>query len=215
MPLLSETRILDGMESAINGLLAYDPDTRAALAEIAGTLIAVEIAGFAPIYIAPQAEAVRLSRRVDRTADVQIAGSAADLLAMARRPTPGPAAVAPGEDTVTLTGNLGLARRLEAILRHIDIDWEEMLAQRIGDIGARQIAHLGRAMARQARTARASLEADLGEYLVVEKEAVVGPAQLDTLADDVDTLRADVDRLEARIRLLAARLGARPPGAGR
>jgi ubiquinone biosynthesis protein UbiJ len=201
-----EALLLDAAEKIINGLLRYDAATLAAMSELAGTLFAIEVAGVAqPLFIAPQAEGVRFSRAADREADVRIRGTLPDLLAMTKRH--GPAKAPAGATPVEIIGNLSLMQRLDSIVKSIDIDWEELLSRRMGDIAARKVSVLARAVRGHLRAAHTTVELDVAEYLVVEKEALVSRDQMDRFLTEVDVLRAAVDRLEARIRALAARKG--------
>lgn len=191
------------VEQALNAALAYDPDTRAALGRMAGRVIAFELVGPAvTVYLLAEPPALRLSTEPPAPPEVSLRGTPLALLELARSPEPHAAG-----GQVEITGDLRLARQLETALAGVDIDWEEMLAQRLGDTPARKLGNLARGLAGWARGARRSLEMNLGEYLRYETRVVVEREELDGFLAGIDRLRDDADRLEQRLARLAALLG--------
>ncbi|WP_025771902.1 ubiquinone biosynthesis accessory factor UbiJ [Thioalkalivibrio sp. HK1] len=103
---------------------------------------------------------------------------------------------------VVLHGDTALAARLQAILSKMDIDFEELVARRIGDIPARMLVQGVCDIAGRLREAGGALCADLSEYLRYESDLVAKQDEGERFVRSVDDLRDDIARLEARIALL-------------
>jgi ubiquinone biosynthesis protein UbiJ len=103
---------------------------------------------------------------------------------------------------VEIRGDVTVGQRFEAILRGIDIDWEEQLSRLVGDVAAHQVGKLVRdTMAWGAKSAE-TLGRDVSEYLQEESRHLPQRDEVDAFLTAVDDLRNDVERLGARIRRL-------------
>ena len=105
---------------------------------------------------------------------------------------------------VRITGDEEIAADFQALLDLVSPDWEEELAQLIGDIPAHQAGRAARRAGGWLRAAGNSLSRSLGEYLTEESRSVVAQPEIEAFSADVDELAAAVDRAEARLRLLQA-----------
>ena len=106
---------------------------------------------------------------------------------------------------VYIQGDMHTARALQQLLRAIDIDWEELLAQAIGDTPAHQLARLLRGAAGWGRQTANKVAQDLADYLRFERNDVPTQHDVTHFIDEVDRLRDDVERLDARLRRLRQR----------
>ncbi|MCC7412181.1 MAG: SCP2 sterol-binding domain-containing protein [Gammaproteobacteria bacterium] len=199
--------------AAVGALLARDPGLRARLAALEGRVVAVVIERVeVTFYLLPRADGIDITRRCPTSPDLTISGRPAALLAMLRRRAGAvaPAGVAGG---VQLRGDLEAAQVLQDVAARLGIDWEELLASVIGDVGAHQIGRGARALARWIAGARDALAADVADYLRYESGLLARQDEVDQYVDAVDLVRDDVERLEARLRRLESRRGNRG-GAG-
>jgi len=103
-----------------------------------------------------------------------------------------------------MSGDEAVAADFQALLDRVRPDWEEELAQLVGDIPAHQAGRAARGAAGFLRAAGDSLSRSLGEYLTEESRAVAARGEIEAFCADVDELAADVDRCAARLRLLRA-----------
>src|SRR5690606_22858547 len=101
---------------------------------------------------------------------------------------------------VEVMGNTGLLVELQRVIKNLDIDWEDALSERVGDIVGHQSASTIRSGVKYARDRSDELKDSLGEFLTEELKAVVSRQELDIFYQDVDELRLQLDRLEARVR---------------
>lgn len=204
----SGLQIPDGVLAVIEGLvnraLALDPEGAAALDELAGRVIAIEVKGFGTrVTLIPGAGRIQLFGFYDAEPDCLIQGSPFGLLQLVlakRKERP----LVTGE--VEIQGDATLAHALSAALARLDIDWEEQLARIIGDPFAYQVSR--KVQAAQAWTERTaeSFAANLSEYLQEERRLLPTRYEVEAFLHEVDVLRDDVERLEARIERLARAL---------
>ena len=196
------------LEAMINGALALDPGSRAALAELAGRSLAIQVA-FPPVRLHASFGAegtVDLLANPDCDADVTLSGSPVALAVL----------MAAGGDQsnvansgVRIAGDIDILRRLSAVLAELDIDWEEALASVVGDTPA----HLAGDAVREAQaTARSSLtraRSGLGEFIREESGLTLGSSEAEPWFEGVRYLRADTDRLQARVNRLRQHIAER------
>ncbi len=196
---------LDGVARLLNALLAHDEDTRGRLRALAGRVFAIELRGPGrTIYVLPGAAGVALAATPPRPPDVRLAGTPLALLALARRsPDRAPA----GAQGVDIAGDLAAAQALQALAARIDIDWEELLARRIGDVAAHRLGRLARGLRAFVDESRTRLAEDTAAWLRDEAELTPDATTVEEFMAGVDAVRDDVERLEARVRRLAAARG--------
>jgi len=191
--------VLAGLEITLNRYLRLDPDTLTRLAGLTGKLIAVKLRGLGiTLYMAPHGGGIQLLRDYDGSPDAVISGTPVSL-----------ARVGLGEERgllfageVEICGDVTLGQRFEAILRDIDIDWEEHLSRLVGDVAAHQVGNLVRDAFNWGAKSVDSLCRDITEYLQEESRYLPHRDEVDKFLAAVDVLRNDVERLEARVKRL-------------
>lgn len=193
---------LEVLEHCLNRLLELDEDTAARLGALSGRIIAFEITGTGLAFaMAPGSGALRLHAADACTPDVTVRGRPAELL----RHVAGRRSGRSGGH-IEIAGDVEVAQQLQQILARLDPDWEEALAQWVGDTAAHRLRRGALAMRDFARTARESMGLNVSEYLRFERRMLVDRPEADTFVRDVDDLRDDTERLRARLRFLARRL---------
>ena len=191
------------LDRLIDRILELDPETRGALAGLSGKVVDVEVAGAGAIRLHIDGDRVRAGPRGEAGgAHVTIRGAPLSLLRFAFS-RDREALILGGE--VSLHGDVALAARLRGILARMDVDFEEALAQQIGDAPAHELMRGMRGFGGWVRDAGAALLADASEYL--RHEAAMTPPReaVECFARGVEDLRDDVERLEARIARLERR----------
>ncbi len=191
--------VLMVMEAALNRALQLDPEALERMIALRGKVIAIQVRGLDLVfYLLPALDGVQLADSIDGEADTVIAGGPFSLLHTAltgerRRLFDG---------DVSISGDMELGQRIQRLFRDLEPDWEEPLAQLIGDVAAHRIGQLGRDALRWLGRAGETLARDGAEYLQEEHRDLPSRYEVEHFMRQVDTLREDVDRLEQRIRRL-------------
>ena len=181
----------------LEGALDLDPETRDALAGLSGKVVDLDISGAGALRLRIDGERIQVGPRdVAIDADVTIRGAPISLLRFLFADDRERLILG---DEVRLHGDIALATRLQQIASRMDIDIEEALAQRFGDIPAHELVRALRGLGDWMRAAGASLAADISEYLRYEAAMTPGRTDAERFAHAVDDLRDDVERLEARV----------------
>ena len=181
-----------GFNRAARAVFEVDPDGKEQFARLQGKVFCVELT--APplrIFLFPGADGVVARGHSDRDADVTISGSVvafAQLAGGGRR-----------LHNLTIHGDAELAQQMQKILRRLDLDWEELLARRIGDAPARTLSGAARGLADYAADTAALARENVADYLREEKPIAVATETLEEFARQINDLRAATDRLAQRI----------------
>ena len=195
---------LEGLEQAINQVLALDPDACRRLAALHGRVIRIDLRGTGlQLHFVPTHDGrLQLLGSIEGEPDCTLSGSPIDLIRAGDK-TDGPAQLFAGH--VRIDGDSGIAQRFSEALAGIDIDWEEQLSHLTGDIAAHEIGRAARAVRREGERLGRSGRDNLSEYLTEEARLLPHRFEVEAFLADVDMLRDDVERLEARIALLEQR----------
>lgn len=193
------TAALASAEKIINTALQYDPATRIGLARLSGKILAVHVT--APIalnlFVMPLDDEIQLMANWDGDVDTRLNGSLMALLQLSTTPVHNLK-----YSGVTAVGDLGLLADLQALLKNIDIDWEDMLSQFTGDIIGHQTAQIIRAQFGWAKERAQNTQRLAAEFLTEEYPALVSKPELEHFYHQVDELRLAVDRAAARVEKL-------------
>lgn len=192
--------ILVRAENLINDLLQTDPELLSDVAAMAGKVIAIELVGpEKTIYIIPQAEGVLLQTDYQGDVHACIKGSPFALLKLARSTDQQPTSF---NSEVEISGDLALGQHLQQMMKRLDLDWEELLSHKVGDVAAHQIGNALRGFSSWAKEAHTTIEQNIGEYVRIEAELTPDQQQIEVFMNQVEDMRNDVDRLEQRINRL-------------
>lgn len=199
-PLLSRITLM------LNRSLRSDEKTRYRLAELGDCTVAFKLRG-ADTAVIVDIRDTELSLSTNRAGepDVRIEGGFADFVAMARTQRDGTALPA---GKVEIQGDLATAQQIQSLIAEASIDWEEALAQWIGDIPARQFGRLLRGGFDWARRTGEALERDVGEYLLYELRLLPTQREIEQFVQDGADLAAGVERLQARAERIRRKRGA-------
>ena len=192
---------LEGLERALNAMLALDTVAGGRLAGLHGRVVCIRLSGIdLTIHVVPGHDGrVRLLGSIEGEADATLSGSPLDLMRAGDK-AQGHAQLFAGN--VQIDGDTALAQRFSEALGGLDIDWEEQLSRLTGDVIAHEVGRGVRSVRREGERIGRSTGENLSEYLTEEARLLPHHYQVEDFLADVDTLRDDVDRLEARIALL-------------
>lgn len=185
------------IEQTLNIRLRMHPEAADNLSELRHKTIGLKITTLdLPIFFVPDTTVKPAQMRV-RTAltaepTTWIRGSVVNLVKAAR--TGRYAGV-----HLEISGDIGAGEIFQHVLRQAQLDWEELLAQVIGDISAYQVGENVRATGRWVRHVAGSVAFSAGEYLCEETDLAVNAWHIRRFIDQVDQLRDDVSRLSMRL----------------
>ncbi len=188
--------VLQPVASVLNRNIRETTPARELCDKLDGAVVAVRVrgTGLATWFVIDDGE-LRLTTDCADEPDVVISGS---LLTLARMS--GDAGLeALRNGSLELTGDTHKAERFQRLLALARPDVEEELSGVIGDAAAHRLGEVARSIAAWGRDARATMGANVREYLQEERRDVPSRYEVERFGAEVDTLRDDVDRLEARI----------------
>ncbi|PIE00126.1 MAG: Sterol-binding domain protein [Thiothrix nivea] len=191
------------LETAFNTWLQLDGEALPRLKKLQGQVIAFHISNPPlKLYFIPTAANVQVMSHYDREPDVTLNGSA---LAFMRLSGAEDSAKTMLENRIQVDGNMGIAEQFSTILNEVDIDWEALLAQAVGDIVAHQAGQLARETKGWLDDSTQAMRMNTREYLQEESRLLPADAEVHRWLDQVDELRGDIDRLNARVKRLQTR----------
>ena len=193
-PLLSAV-----LEGAGNSVLRLDPATLGRLGELQGRVVRLVFLDLGVmLYVLPTEAGLLLREQYDGVADVTLSGNLPAFVRLGLGARPGHFFTG----TFTLDGDVELGQCFQQIVAGLDIDWEEQLAQVLGDVAAHGIGRLARDLRDWQRHTLSTLGQDLAEYLQEERRDLPPRHRIDDYMRAVDELRADCDRLARRVERL-------------
>ena len=192
--------LLGKIEKQLNQVLSLDDDALKSLAQLSDKVISLELinTGFI-IYILPSIDGVHLRSEYENKSNVKIRGTPSDMVAYLIK-TREKSSNFTGD--IEVIGDVSLAQDFQSILKDIDIDWEEQLAQWFSDPVAHKLGRLLKGAASFASNSGLKLQQDVSEYLRFEAELTLDKTALSEFSNAVDILRNDVARLKLRINRL-------------
>ncbi|MEW5787770.1 MAG: SCP2 sterol-binding domain-containing protein [Pseudomonadota bacterium] len=193
-PAMPAPSLLSPLLSALNTLLATQPDARARLAAHAGRVIRLALPGAAVDLTLDEGGAFRAAP-----------AEAAPDLTLTPDPAALPRCLSGGSlnDLFRIQGDGTLGSDLAAALA--GFDWVLALRPWLGDLAAARVDQFFREFSRWGRGAAESAGRNLAEYAVHEQALLADPLAIRGFVAEVDALREAADRLEARLKLLEGR----------
>lgn len=103
---------------------------------------------------------------------------------------------------IEIRGDAHIASVLQNTFRAIEIDWEEILSNYVGDTMAHQVGLGIRKITEIFAEKKATVQLDIRDYLQDNVQVVPTKEEVDEFISEVDKVRAHLDRLEARVNRL-------------
>ncbi len=184
-------------EDMVNRVLRLDPECSSVLEPLVGKRIALAVEGPARFRVLVQVhpDGIRLANTCAVGADVELRGSADALVKLFR----GAGETLPAGAGVSVHGEIRVLEELKRALARLRLDWEEPIAQVLGDGLGHSAARGLRALASLAGHAARELRENTSEFLREESGWLVQREVVDEFCEQVDSLRDVVARLEKRL----------------
>lgn len=189
------------LELALGRALALDPDTRDALGALEGRRLVLRLEAPAlALQLTVRDRQLKVGPVEEgQEPDLAVRSTLSGLLSQLPGLRPGHGAPV---GRMRIEGDAELARRVQALARGFDPDWEKPFADVFGDVIGVQLAQGLAGALRQAAVTGGALARSAAEFVTEESRDVVARAELEAFYEDVDGLRDDVERLDARVRRL-------------
>ena len=185
------------IESAGNHLLALDPDFLDQLQPFLKKTFRIElIESEFSFDLRPCPDGFILEPATDTQAEVTLRGS---LWAFAQLAREGAYSQVFAEGRITMEGDAELGQAFQRLLGKLDIDWEELTSQLLGDMAARQVHRTLEGLGNWFRQSSRYFHENTGEFLQQELKVTPSRVEVDALTNEIEKLRADSARLEARV----------------
>jgi ubiquinone biosynthesis protein UbiJ len=190
--------LLRPLETAVNHVLALDPETPARLRPLVGRSVRVELPETGMVlraYFSDRGVSLSQSDPDDPPVDASVRLPATAALTLIR---------SRGEQAqgVEFRGDVAVVHALRRLAGGLEIDWEEQLARLTGDTIAHHVGLAVGGVLSWLGQSRRTFEANAGEYLTEEARQLPPKLEVAAFLDDVDRLRQDSDRLQARLERL-------------
>ena len=200
--------IIDLLEMASNNALQYDEKALQALAKLQGKSIVLEVKslgslGLQRIAVMPHPHGLEYSMTPLDNPDVTLSATLGAMVKITRDGLDD-AELEPGE--LEINGDPIVGQRFAKVLAELDVDWEGLLAEHLGDTPAVLISSGFEHAKTLARESQLQIKLHLNKLLLEDLKLAASEAKVNQFIDDVDTIRADTDRLQARVKRLQARL---------
>lgn len=192
-------------ERVLNEQIRASTAARERLAALDGRRFAVTVRGTdLRIVVEGAGKALKLSRSAE-DCDVELTGSALDLLKLARS-----AGLSDLRSVdARLNGNVDVAEGFADLMRLAVPEFEDVIADWIGNVPARAVGEAARRVGRYGERVERAFERNLAEYLQEESLTLVPTPLARHYGAEVERIRDDVERAERRIERLERRVGKR------
>lgn len=189
--------LIGAFEIAANGLLQQDPNAIRRLDRLSGKIIEIHISGLGiSLFMMPTAGALQVVSDWDGKIDTKLSGSP---VAYAQLGLGGDARGALLSGGLRIEGDTLVGQQFQRLLMELEIDWEELLAQRVGDRAAYHLGQGVRGLGSFGRGIRKGLMRNFAEYTQHETEVLPLRREVDAFVAEVSDIRDSVERLEQRV----------------
>lgn len=184
------------LETILNQALRLDPPSLQSLSQFAGQTIQLELTGLdSQLTLFPDSQGIIILPDYQGAVDVRIKGAPFSLLHLFLQEQPSLA----NHPEISLTGDITMAQQFMQIIKGLEIDWEEHLAQFVGDEPTQQLSVLLRTGQQYAHERFSAFQLNLTEYLQEEIRCLPAPLEIEDFLNLIDELRNDLARLEQRL----------------
>lgn len=184
------------VENSLNHAISQHSMAQAMLQRQSGKVIKILISDLRLQFnIIIEAHKLVILSDYDGQVDASISARGLNLLALMT-------AAQPDFKQSNVSGDVRLLQYLTELLKLLITDWEEYLANLIGDIPTRQLANFTQAGYVYTKTRKDNFELNLADYLQEELQYLPNRIEVEYLLNAIDQLRDDAERLALRLQKL-------------
>ncbi len=187
------------LAKVLNHALYQNPPSLQLLNKLSGKIIRLELTHFEiSLTLFPDVQGITVLSDYAGEVNVRITGAPFTLLRLLLQEQP----LLANNPEVIIAGDMGIAQQLLELIKELNTDWEEQIAQWLGDIPAHYLTSSFRQAQEYTQDRVNTLQLNLSEYLQEEVRHLPNPMEMELFLDTIDTLRDDLERLEQRIQRL-------------
>jgi len=192
------------LETSSRKVLATDPNTLAKLEKLTGKVIALNLQKINQIiYIPIHEDALTIEFAKPDNIDVSLIAKPSTLLKIAHQGIE-EASLSDGE--LVIEGDAIVGQRFASLLNELDIDWEELFSELIGDVPARTLfSFLEQAKTWHSQSSQV-MKQNVGNYLNEESGLFAHRYELNEFGENVTNLNNTISQLENRLTALSKKL---------
>ena len=195
---LIDATLTGSIESAINAYLATRPSARNTLSKLAGQSLGITLLPQQlTITLIFSDDQVAVMREFDGEPTTHLTGAASDLLKLLNDPN----SVMFGQG-VEVKGDSALLQRLSHAFDNPTLDWEDWLADHIGDLPAAMIMKPINQSIEWTNSSRQTLTMTAKEYLQEEINLLPTRVEFEGFIDDARQLKQRTELIERRLERL-------------
>ena len=186
------------LEAGLNELLPFDPNYQKNWSQLENKTIAVVLSDLdIKIQVRYQNDNFRVFSQSEQPADVTLTATSWDFIqtALEQKTSDSPTI----NSAIHFEGQVAVGQIFAQCLQATRIDWEEILAQPLGDIAARRLSNLIRDFDDWFTETRHASRHNLREYLQEEARLLPTRIEVENFYSSLSELRRDTERLQARI----------------
>jgi ubiquinone biosynthesis accessory factor UbiJ len=200
MKMVGKNFFIKVLQKGLNRYLALDPESSRRIKALAGKIVTVKLLQTGLVFHLTFTEhQIQLHLGEGPPADTVIEGTPLRLLHLALSRQNRQQFFS---DDVSIQGNLELGQLVIDLFDHLEIDWEEMMANVIGDVSSHHVSRIFSKIKSVVKHSKDILVQDFSEYIQEEVGFFPPREALQDFFQDVDALRMDTDRIEAKIKQL-------------
>ncbi|WP_045857359.1 ubiquinone biosynthesis accessory factor UbiJ [Teredinibacter purpureus] len=192
------TALALSIETALNASLQYDPGSRASLPKLHDKVLAIE-SEQGNLYLHAVDEHIYVLAHYSGEATATLKGEWLTLLMLIFNPSHSLAG-----SGVNVSGQVSLLADYQHFMKNLDIDWEDALSQKVGDLPAHYAAKAFKGLFNTLKPRALRTPQFISEFLTEELRAVPTVTELERFNQTVNTLRQQSERLDARVNKLLA-----------
>lgn len=197
--LLSKQVLTAMLEIIINKALSLDPKINTTLATVNNKNITILLSelGFPITLQVHQHEVTVIASKLSTDCVIQTSLKTLPKLTQAELLT---SLIKTGE--LDIIGDPKLAQQFASIFEQLNIDWEQQIAERIGDVPAFKLGKINKAILAKLSFANEQISQDASEYLLHEQRILVTKTDINHFNQQVTDVAQAVDKLANRLKTL-------------
>ncbi|MBX9587369.1 MAG: SCP2 sterol-binding domain-containing protein [Gammaproteobacteria bacterium] len=183
---------------ASSQILSLDPEVKSDLSSFAGKLIKVELKGVnVAFYLQPTFTGLQCYLNSEKKPDAVIIGTP---IALAMQGLQQKFGWSNNSQGVEIQGDADLVHRLTLLMKKFRIDWEEIIAQAMGDQVAQHVGSAVRKISDYGSDITQRFQSNAADYIQEELRLLPPREEIEDFMSDVDELRDRVERLLATMK---------------